>query len=505
MSDTGRSEEKPAERSGLVWPWIAGLASLIAPGAGQFLAGAGRRGLVLFLSVIGIIALLVWRMRLTARREDDPLQIVLKAIRLEPIFAVIILALVALWLWIAWDAYRLAQGKRTKGVGVFALVLLIVFALGWQITEIDLYKAATQISEAGPPLMKILWPWQAAVTQEKTYITARAEIASPCTIDPPPPPPPEEVSGEPYIVTDPTCGDLSRTGQPGTTLTVTGRGFVPNTQAVFWWEDPLGSEFRIWQDGEYAHVQTDESGAFETQLTMPIVVIPPSAGEGPFTNYLEARQVAAIGAYKMSEEFKLAVERMIETIFLGMMATFFGVILAVPVSFTASRNLMGSTRLTMGIYYVSRTILNAIRSIEPLIWAIIATVWVGLGPFAGVIALTLHTVAALGKLYSEAIEGIDPGPIEAIHATGANWLQTIAFAVVPQMIPPFVSFTIYRWDINVRMSTVIGAVGGGGIGFLLIQWIRLLDFRAAGIAVWFIAITVAVLDYVSSEIRNRFV
>jgi phosphonate transport system permease protein len=187
------------------------------------------------------------------------------------------------------------------------------------------------------------------------------------------------------------------------------------------------------------------------------------------------------------------------------MATLFGVVLAIPVSFFAARNLMSASRFTMVIYYVTRTLLNIVRSIEPLIWAIIATVWVGLGPFAGVIALTLHSVAALGKLYSEAIESIDPGPIEAVHATGANWLQTIAFAVVPQMIPPFVSFTIYRWDINVRMSTIIGAVGGGGIGFLLIQWIRLLDFRAAGIAVWFIAITVAILDYISAEIRNRFV
>jgi phosphonate transport system permease protein len=128
-----------------------------------------------------------------------------------------------------------------------------------------------------------------------------------------------------------------------------------------------------------------------------------------------------------------------------------------------------------------------------------------LGPFAGILALTVHTVAALGKLYSEAIEGIDPGPIEAVQATGANQLQTIAFAVIPQMIPPFVSFSIYRWDINVRLSTVIGLVGGGGIGFLLIQYIRLFQFESAGIAVWFIAITVAILDYVSSDIRERFV
>jgi len=84
-------------------------------------------------------------------------------------------------------------------------------------------------------------------------------------------------------------------------------------------------------------------------------------------------------------------------------------------------------------------------------------------------------------------------------------VQTVMFAVIPQIIPPFVSFTIYRWDINIRMSTIIGFVGGGGIGFLLAQWIRLLDYSAAGIAVWFIAITVAILDYVSAEIRARFV
>jgi phosphonate transport system permease protein len=188
-----------------------------------------------------------------------------------------------------------------------------------------------------------------------------------------------------------------------------------------------------------------------------------------------------------------------------MMATLFGIVFAVPVSFLAARNLMSASRITVGIYYITRGILNIIRSIEPLIWAIVFIIVVGLGPFAGILALTLHSIAALGKLYSESIESIDHGPIEAIQATGANWLQRVMFAVVPQIIPPFVSFTIYRWDINVRMSTIIGLVGGGGIGFLLVQYIRLLDYRSAGMAVWLIAITVAILDYVSAEIRARFV
>jgi phosphonate transport system permease protein len=291
---------------------------------------------------------------------------------------------------------------------------------------------------------------------------------------------------------------------PGSTLTLSGKNFRPNTEIQIWWEDPIGNEFRIRQEGEYVTVQTDDQGGFQIDVIMPYRLLPPSA-EGIQIHYVEARQISETGVVKPSEPLLLSIERMIETIFLGMMATAFGIVFAVPVSFLAARNLMSGSNLTIGIYYVVRGILNIVRSIEPLIWVIIAAQWVGLGPFAGIIALTIHTIAALGKLYSEAIESIDPGPIEAIRATGATGLQTIMYAVVPQMIPPFVSFSIYRWDINVRMSTVVGLVGGGGIGFLLVQYIRLLNFRAAGIAVWFIAITVAILDYVSAEIRERFV
>jgi phosphonate transport system permease protein len=251
-------------------------------------------------------------------------------------------------------------------------------------------------------------------------------------------------------------------------------------------------------------VMTDSKGSFTYKFVMPYRLVPPSA-KGPQIHRVEARQVISLGDLVIADPLRLTLARMAETIFMGMMATFFGIMFAIPVSFLAARNLMSGSWATMAVYYITRTILNIVRSIEPLIWALVAVVWVGLGPFAGIIALTLHSIAALGKLYSEAIENIDPGPIEAIQATGATRLQTIMYAVVPQMIPPFVSFSIYRWDINVRMSTIIGLVGGGGIGFLLVQYIRLLDYRAAGIAVWFIALTVAILDYVSAEIRQRFV
>ncbi len=165
----------------------------------------------------------------------------------------------------------------------------------------------------------------------------------------------------------------------------------------------------------------------------------------------------------------------------------------------------GPVAIGMWIYTITRLILNVVRSIEPLIWGLVGVIWVGLGPFAGFIALTIHTIAALGKLYSEAIESIHPGPIEAIQSTGANRVQTIMFAVLPQVLPHFTAFSLYRWDINVRMSTVIGLVGGGGIGFLLIQWIRQVQYEHAGLAVWLIAITVSTLDFISASVRKRLV
>lgn len=157
------------------------------------------------------------------------------------------------------------------------------------------------------------------------------------------------------------------------------------------------------------------------------------------------------------------------------------------------------------MYNITRTVLNALRSIEPLIMGLVFVIWVGIGPFAGVLALTLHSIASLGKLYSEQIESIDTGPIEALQSTGANWIQTIMFAVVPQIIPPYIAFTMYRWDINVRMSTIIGFVGGGGVGFLLQQQINLLRYRDAGVAVLAIAIVVSILDYASASIRERVI
>lgn len=157
------------------------------------------------------------------------------------------------------------------------------------------------------------------------------------------------------------------------------------------------------------------------------------------------------------------------------------------------------------IYTITRTILNTLRSVEAVIMAIVFVIAVGIGPFAGVLALGLHTIVSLAKLYSEQVESIAAGPLDAVQATGANRLQTIIYAVIPQIVPPYISYTMYRWDINVRMSTIIGIVGGGGIGFVLIQNINLLNYRAASAQMIAIAIVVSMMDYISSVLREKYV
>jgi phosphonate ABC transporter permease subunit PhnE len=157
------------------------------------------------------------------------------------------------------------------------------------------------------------------------------------------------------------------------------------------------------------------------------------------------------------------------------------------------------------VYNVTRSSFNALRSIEPLMMGFVFVVWVGLGPFAGIMALTLHSVADLGKLFSEEVENIDEGPVEAVTATGANQVQTILYAVVPQVTPHYIAYIFYRWDINVRMSTIIGFVGGGGIGLVLNRTINLTAYSQASVMVIAIAIVVTVLDNISARIRSRII
>jgi phosphonate transport system permease protein len=195
--------------------------------------------------------------------------------------------------------------------------------------------------------------------------------------------------------------------------------------------------------------------------------------------------------------------KIIETIALGLISTIFSTILAIPLSFLAARNITSRIRGGTLIYYVMRTFFNIVRAIDTLIWGLIVVLWVGLGSFAGVIALTIHSIAALGKLFSEEVEHIDAGPIEALTATGATLIQTIRYAVIPQIVPSFLGYTLLRWDINMRSATIVGMVAGGGIGFFVIETLRKSAYDQYAAALWAIAIVVMIVDYVSAKWRER--
>jgi len=454
-------------------PLRALILSLLVPGLGQIYAGQVSRGGYLLLAVVIISLLIIWY----------------KSFYL-------LSGIIVVWLVNIWDAYSSARGKRSSLAPAFFVLALIVYILGWNVTQIKITRLVTDVADIKPLVTSLLQP--AFLERDVEMQIGEALFEVPCSDSPPPKSTPSP--DKPYLIAvDKTCGN------PGETFTIIGKNFWPSSKGYIWWKDPIGMEFRIRQKGEFLTFETDEEGNFGPITIIIPPPLPEAKGKGPQVNHVQARLKREVGPLHLSETFFMVTEKILETIFLALMATTIAVIFAIPVSFLAARNLMIGNPVTMVIYYAVRTVLNIQRSIEPLIMAIIFVVWVGLGPFAGVLALAVHSIAALGKLYSEAVESIDPGPIEAIVSTGANRLQTIVYAVIPQIIPPYIAFTIYRWDINVRMSTVIGFVGGGGIGYLLQQWIRLLKYEEAGAAVWAIALVVAIMDYASAKVREKIV
>jgi phosphonate transport system permease protein len=190
----------------------------------------------------------------------------------------------------------------------------------------------------------------------------------------------------------------------------------------------------------------------------------------------------------------------IETIAMGIWGTLLAVVLAIPLSILASENVCPNW-----VVFPTRRVLDAMRAINELVFALIFIVAVGLGPFAGVLALFVHTAGTLGKLFSEAIEAIDPGPVEGIRATGASKVQEVIFGVIPQVIPLWTSFTLYRFESNVRSASVLGIVGAGGIGVALYQNFRAFNYQNVCAILIILVVTVGIIDTVSSRIRNHLV
>jgi phosphonate transport system permease protein len=188
------------------------------------------------------------------------------------------------------------------------------------------------------------------------------------------------------------------------------------------------------------------------------------------------------------------------TMEIALLGTVFAAVLALPLGFLSARN-VASAR----VFYPARTVLNFFRSVDTLVYALIFVAAVGLGPFPGVLAVIAYTTTSLAKLYSEAIEGIEPGPVDAITATGATHLQVLRFGVLPQVLPLFLSYVLYRLETNIRAATVLGFVGAGGIGFYLQTYLRLIDYPAASTVLLVTVAMVMVVDTLSSRLRDRLI
>ena len=156
------------------------------------------------------------------------------------------------------------------------------------------------------------------------------------------------------------------------------------------------------------------------------------------------------------------------------------------------------------VYQPVRRVLDAFRAINEMVFAMLFVVAVGLGPFAGVLALWIHTSGILAKLFSEAVEAIDPQPVEGIRSTGASSLHEVVYGVIPQVMPLWISFTLYRFESNVRSATVVGMVGAGGIGVILWEIIRGFQYAETAAVMIIIVATVSLIDVASARIRKSF-
>ena len=193
------------------------------------------------------------------------------------------------------------------------------------------------------------------------------------------------------------------------------------------------------------------------------------------------------------------------TVATAMIGTALAAILAVPTSLLAARNLTQKSLAGRSAYVFTRVFFNVDRGVDTLIIALVFVSAVGLGPLAGVLAMAIHSMADLGKLYSEAIENTDKGPLEALEAAGAPGTSVVRWAVLPQVLPLFVSYTLYRFEINFRVSIILGFVGAGGIGFLIQETMRSGKYEQMSVAVLAVVVMVNILDFISASVRRRII
>ncbi len=196
-------------------------------------------------------------------------------------------------------------------------------------------------------------------------------------------------------------------------------------------------------------------------------------------------------------EWKYYVREMWITIQIALWGTALSIVCSIPLGILSSENITPAW-----VYQPVRRLMDAFRAINEMVFAMLFVVAVGLGPFAGVLALWIHTTGVLAKLFSEAVEAIDPQPVEGIRATGSNALQEVIFGVIPQVLPLWISYSLYRFESNVRSATVLGIVGAGGIGMVLWEYIRGFYYAETAAVMIIIIASVSLLDIASQRLRK---
>lgn len=440
-------------------PILAAVFSLLVPGLGQIYNGEWRRGIALFVGLTAQAGLFC-------------------GVQMQ----FFVYLLIPVWLWIVWDAWSIAQMREAPAVGPIILVILLNIIAAWTTTQVKMPSLQAEQRGAIFGIVKGIGTPD-FFTKNAQELDATAKYIVPGTGAPTSIEIKSPEQGKPYIAVSPLKAPVN------TQVFVSGTDFAPgqNGRLIL-----LGAD-----EVEVGTFHTDVKGNFKSPFKNPRYI--------PGDYFVQARMQVQTGGWNFSKTLTDAAPRLFETLYLALMGTAFSMLLAIPLSFLGARNLMSSSPFLKLIYGATRSLFTALRSVEVLIIAVIAVAAVGVGPFAGVLALAIHGIGAMGKLYSEAIESIDHRPIEAIRSTGASDLQVVIFAVVPQVVPQFIAFTLYRWDINVRMATVIGLVGGGGIGAQLYQYMGLLQWRQAATAIWLIAGVVMLMDYASAVIREMII
>ena len=196
-------------------------------------------------------------------------------------------------------------------------------------------------------------------------------------------------------------------------------------------------------------------------------------------------------------EWKMYVREMWITIQIALWGTALAIVCSIPLGILSSENIV-----PFWVYQPVRRLMDAFRAINEMVFAMLFVVAVGLGPFAGVLALWIHTTGVLAKLFSEAVEAIDPQPVEGIRATGANGLQEVIFGVIPQVLPLWISYSLYRFESNVRSATVLGIVGAGGVGMVLWEYIRGFYYAETAAVMIIVILSVSILDVGSQRLRK---